>query len=351
MQLLKKYEAWNVQRIARHVVYWFTWASFYVLTNWLSNRDESFKQWLLFELSVLPIKLLFTYIVAYGLMPKYLYKKKIVPFSISFFGSLLVSGYLLFLVYEHVVQTLIFEDLALYKADQFIYKGIELVYIASIFIGFKFFQNYQHEVSRNNSLTQEKIEAELKYLKNQINPHFLFNTLNNIYGMILSDKKDLASDTIVEFSNLLSYMLYESNVPKVSLAKELNHLDSFIKLESLRYEKRLQLDYKKSTINSDLSIAPLLLVPLVENAFKHGPAKLDKGAKISISVRTDHNNFHFEIENSYKKQQFNDEITSGIGLKNVKKRLKLIYPDRHQLTIEPGEFFKVSLHINLSAND
>ena len=232
-----------------------------------------------------------------------------------------------------------------YKPDQFIYKGLELIYIASIFIGFKFFQNYQYEQQQNQKLIQEKAEAELKYLKNQIQPHFPFNTLNNIYGMVLSDNKKAASDVIIEFSNLLSYMLYESNVPKVPLEKELKYLESYIELEKLRYGERLELTYEKTIKSGKNQIAPLLLIPLVENAFKHGPAKEKSGSFIAISITVNHEYLFFEVRNSFKETAVQPDIQSGIGLGNVRKRLQLIYPNTHKMTITKENTFHVSLKL------
>jgi len=312
--------------------------------NFLSYEEETLGQWVAFESVVLPVKISFTYFVAYLLMPRLLYRKRYQAFFLVSLLSLVCFGSLLYLVYTQVVHPIIMEDILYHKASPFIYKGLELIYIASIFIGFKFFQNYYHQQAQNQILIKEKAEAELKYLRNQIQPHFLFNTLNNIYGLVLSDDKQAASDTIVAFSNLLSYMLYESNVAFVPLEKELHHLETYIELEKLRYRKRLTVNYDKEINQKETKIAPLLLIPLIENAFKHGPAK-EKGASfISIALKVDSDKLTFIVENSYKKQKSTSSIRSGIGLENVKKRLELLYSGRHSLAIDDMDStFSVSL--------
>ncbi len=191
------------------------------------------------------------------------------------------------------------------------------------------------------------MEAELKYLKNQIQPHFLFNTLNNIYGMILS-QDEKAAETVVKLSDLLSYMLYKSNVRNITLCKEINQLNSFIELESVRYERKLDLTYTQNIINSQLKIAPLLLIPFVENAFKHGPGKSDQNSFVYILIETQANELYFTVENSYARTSNHDKLQSGIGLENIQKRLELLYPNRHSLNIIKTDSFLVKLMIELT---
>ena len=345
MNLFKKYAKWSRGRIQRHIFYWLSWSLFYVLVNYFSNEGEPLSKWIAFEAVVLPVKVTFTYFVAYFLMPMFLYQNRIGQFAISFVCSLLVFGYLLFWVYSTIVNPQIMGGIPPYKSDQFVYKGLELIYIASIFVGFKFFQNYQNEQQQNQKLIQEKAEAELKYLRNQIQPHFLFNTLNNIYGMVLSDNKKAASNTIVEFSNLLSYMLYDSNVLKVPLEKELQYLESYIELEKLRYSDRLELTYEKTIESKSNQIAPLLLIPLVENAFKHGPAKEKSRSFIEIRIVVNHECLFFKVRNSFKENTAQPDIQSGIGLANVQKRLQLIYPNNHEMTVKKEGTFQVCIKL------
>lgn len=166
--------------------------------------------------------------------------------------------------------------------------------------------------------------------------------------MVLSQDKN-AGETIVKLSNLLSFMLYEGNTQAVSLAKEVEMLDSFVELELLRYRRKLDFRFSKDNLNPRLKIAPLLLIPFVENAFKHGPAQEEQASFIHMEMETQQNILHFFVENSYvKNNPKSKHIQSGIGLENIRKRLHLLYPNRHTLTILKADTFKVSLMVELS---
>lgn len=354
MHIFKKYETWNWERLRRHLLYWFLWSAFFVtINNWtgqfINNAAGTVElwQWIAFECVVLPIKIASTYTIAYGLMPRFLYQKHYREFIGSTILVLLVFAVGLYWVYAIIVHPIILKDVEYYKVAQFVYKGVELVYFASIVVSIKFFQNYLDEQQRNQNLVQQKVEAELKYLRNQVQPHFLFNTLNNIYGMVLSNDQK-AGDAIVRLSSLLSFMLYEGNTKTVLLAKEVEMLDSFIELERLRYQRKLDFNYSVEHLAPNLKIAPLLLIPFVENAFKHGPAKEEGQSSIDIQMETQQRILYFSVENSY--QKFTKDIPnirSGIGLENIKKRLELLYPGQYTLEISQEETFKVSLMIEL----
>ncbi|MEM8523604.1 MAG: histidine kinase [Bacteroidota bacterium] len=356
MIFLKKYDKWNWERLSRHIAYWLLWSVFLVVVNSLVGNAIDFVggnsvlwQWIAFEAVVLPVKIGAAYTIAYFLMPQFLYKEQYGAFLIWSVLALLFFAILLYLIYAYFVHPIIFLDAEYYTIEQFAYKGIQLIYITALVASIKFFQNYLHEQQRNQTLMRQKVEAELKYLRNQIQPHFLFNTLNNIYGMVLSDDKN-AGEAIVKLSNLLSFMLYEGNTEAILLSKEVEMLESYIELERLRYQRKLDFNSSKNKITAGLKIAPLLLMPFVENAFKHGPAKEEQQSFINLSLEVQQNILYFSIDNSYNKEvkTSNDYIQSGIGLENIKKRLSLLYPDKHSLNISEGNTFEVSLMIDLS---
>lgn len=355
MDFFKRYHRWNWERIRRHILYWLAWSMFFVIVNFgvgkvvdCETKDIGLLQWIAFESLVLPIKIASTYTIAYVLMPLYLYRKKYIRFLMTNILVLTFFSLLLYLVYRDIVYPIILENTGELELGAFIYKGIELIYFASLVVGIKFFQDYQYQRQLNQNLVHQKTEAELNYLKNQIQPHFLFNTLNNIYGMVLSKDKD-AGEVIVKLSDILSYTLYECNVDYVTLDKEIAMLDNFIEIELLRYKRKVDLSISKCTIPDSLKIAPLLLIPFVENAFQHGPAKEDGRSIIDIDLELQNNIFHFSIKNSYPKELTLEPGTqSGIGLENIKKRLQLLYPDRHTLKIDKSEYFEVSLIMELS---
>lgn len=179
----------------------------------------------------------------------------------------------------------------------------------------------------------EKKQVEIDYLRSQINPHFLTNTLNNIYSLSVTDDKR-NSDAILSLSSLLDYVLYESNQPTISLEKEVNFLSNFIELEKIRNTKRLQVNFE---VEGDIhgNIPPMILVTFVENAFKHCIGDLYSNSFIKILLKVDDDKLYFEVENSKSNLTTNNQRKTfgGIGLTNVKKRLSTLYPNNHSLEI------------------
>jgi sensor histidine kinase YesM len=194
-------------------------------------------------------------------------------------------------------------------------------------------------------LEKQKIEAELNALKNQLNSHFLFNTLNNLFGLSLR-KSDKAPEGIMRLSELLSIVLYECKPEFYSLEKEMNLIENFIELEQLRYSDRLKVDMETEIAKPGLVIAPMLLFSFVENSFKHGASKEIRNPWIKLNLETPEGEIRFTLENSKGSigQVCEQDDNNGLGLSNCKQRLKLLYPDRHSLHIyDEPESFKVYL--------
>lgn len=196
--------------------------------------------------------------------------------------------------------------------------------------------NYSFKTNSRNKELQNKIlntqlqlkEQELLYLKKQIHPHFLFNTLNTIYGFALKQSQQ-TPDIILKLSNLLDYILYQVNKSKVPLNEEVKHIKEYIDLEKIRFKDSLKVVFNSDKIDKDIEIAPMLLIPFVENAFKHGSI-IDKFLQIEINISVQNSNLFFEIVNSFKTEE--NEDSGGIGLENIKKRLQLNYADQFNLT-------------------
>ncbi len=348
MNWLKTYNTWTLERVSRHIFYWSAWSTFYIATNYLINPGKTLLQCITHELVVLPIKMGCAYIIAYTLMPRYLYKKRYVEFVVSTAITANIFGWLLLMMYHIIIYPKILGKIGyLFYDANFIYKGVELIYITSVVLGIKFFQNLLQERQRNQDLLKEKVEAELKYLKNQVQPHFLFNTLNNIYGLVLSNNKN-AGESIVKLSEILGYILYESDVELISLTSEIDNLESFIELERLRYDRKLDFKYQNSVGHCGAYISPLILLPFVENAFKHGPAKEEGKSIIDLNIEENDGILNFTIKNTYNETSMDASVKSGIGLKNITKRLSLLYPEKHILKIKKEEMFEVNLQIRLS---
>lgn len=197
-------------------------------------------------------------------------------------------------------------------------------------------------------LEKAKLETEIKFLKSQINPHFLFNSLHNIYALTII-QPDQASEQLLKLSDILRYMLYDSNEEKVPLAREVVYLKNYLSLAELKDSRGMDLRFHIEGETSELMVAPLLFIPFVENAFKHSQIEDLKKGYIHISLKTQEKQLIFIVENSRPKHVYKKDQVGGIGLQNIQQRLILLYPEKHQLKIEEQEYtFKVHLTLNLS---
>lgn len=214
----------------------------------------------------------------------------------------------------------------------------------------KLTKNWIQTERRQRELEKEKLETELKFLKSQFNPHFLFNTINSIFFLIHKNP-DMASNALAKFSELLRYQLYECNDIQISLTKEIDYMKNFIELEKLRQNDNVEIDFQMNTAETGhLGIAPFVLMIFVENAFKHVSKNSGKTNLIRINLELDDMQLNFSIFNTTSPQLTSDLIHyGGIGLKNVKRRLDLIYPGLYDLEIQNSESdFEVKLALNLS---
>ena len=201
---------------------------------------------------------------------------------------------------------------------------------------------------RTQELEKKNLQSELAMLKNQINPHFLFNTLNNIDSMIKKNP-DCASQSIVELSEMMRYMIYEANVEKVPLKKELDYIDNYLHLQKLQYGNAELVEYTVSGDSEHIEIAPMLFISFIENAFKHCTNKETKHA-IRFSFLLDAHQICFEAMNiADKTQTISKDKTPGIGLDTIKRRLEIMYPQQHDLQIiEKNYLFCVSLTLKIN---
>lgn len=195
------------------------------------------------------------------------------------------------------------------------------------------------EKTRLEELNKEKNIAELRFLKAQVHPHFLFNTLNNLYSLATVNSPKTASTT-QKLSNILKYMFYKCNQSSVTLEDEINLLNNYIDLEKIRYDERLEISFKHKIIDEQSEIAPLVFLTVVENAFKHGASSDLDNPRINIELKQSKDEIVFEVYNTKPKQVSKDEMSyrKGIGMTNVKRQLQLVYPNQHKLDIEEGDF-------------
>ncbi len=344
-------------RVLLHVAFW---VMAWLVTAFVYGYEkQSLAMALQNNIMLLPVHMLYFYTVAYFIIPRYLLKRKYLKFFIVLLLFVFIMPgvtrlFDIFLVEPQLDAFL--KSKGFYEWDKVkgskwerfsnviyylnAFKGANLVVWFAIAI--KFFKSWYQ---RHHAALQ----AELNLLKAQIHPHFLFNTLNNLYALTLNNSPK-SPEIVMGLSEILRYMLYECNVESVSLKKDIEMLENFILLEKMRYEERLDFNFTKEGDLEKYKIAPLLLLPLVENAFKHGAGEKLGQAWINIELEIKNEALTFKINNSKpEKTRPLMEKNGNIGLENVKRRLELIYPDEHQLKIfEEEDMFAVILKIDLS---
>lgn len=222
---------------------------------------------------------------------------------------------------------------------------ISVLFIFALSTSFKTISEYLNTEKKQNQSEKEKLNSELSFLKSQVSPHFLFNTLNNIYSLA-SIKSDDTAPTIMKLSDMLRYMLYESEKEKVAIMKEVEYLKSYMELQKLRLPEDVRIDFNVQLDNGQLMIAPMLLIPFIENAFKHG-ISYSVPSFIEITIRSIKESIILTVKNTVNSNKDKDE-NSGIGLQNVRRRLELLYSGKHSLKLKTGDaLFEINLTLDL----
>jgi sensor histidine kinase YesM len=337
------------------MLFWVGVWFFFVYFFSYNSKDSMYVTW--FSSFLLPVAMFTTYFVVYFLLPKYLFSKKYKLFILYGIYTLIISSYLIivsiFLSFIFLSNLKVANMPLMSRNFWFV---LILVYLVVGFVSFVSLLNHNFKtISKNKELQNKILETqlqiknqELHYLKKQIHPHFLFNTLNTIYGFALKQSKD-TPEIILKLSNLLDYILYQVNKPKVSLKEEVLHIKEYIELEKIRFQDTLKVSFNSDAISDDIQVAPMLLIPFVENAFKHG-SLIDGFLTVEIAISLNEKEFGFSIKNTVLENDENQNI-EGIGLENIKKRLSLLYKNNHQLQIENRDnWFIINLKItNLTA--
>lgn len=281
--------------------------------------------------------------INYFALPRYYKDKKTFEFIAIFIFCLIFSV----LLEELILEQIFFPERG--NSIKALWAFMEIIPVVSILTGAKFAWDALTKQREVDSLRNAVKQSELQYLKSQINPHFLFNNLNNLYSYALEGSKK-TPDIILELSGLLRYMLYECQDEYVLLKKEIEHLENFINLNQLQIEDRGRVSFTKKNITDQHRIAPLILVVFVENAFKHSLSSMSDNLNIEVIVSVDEDGIlEFSCENSFDDKANNDKIARGIGLANVRKRLDLIYPKNYVLQIDQEDkVYRVDLEIKLN---
>ncbi len=336
------------KKVFHHTIFWSLNLGFVFLVP-VFGKDASFayialRISIVFSLLAIPI-----YVNLLILIPKYLSTKKYWSYT---FWVIIISAVFAFL--KIYIKLVILKDPIDENLGEEISTGLFLPIAYMMCTSFlKFFRewiNYQDIALKLKEVENEKLEAELKVLKAQLNPHFMFNTLNNIYSLSL-DKSNLTPGLILKLSDIMSYTLYDCKEDKVQVKDEINFINNYLELEKIRLGGNIKIEFIITGVYDNSEIAPLLFMPFIENAFKHGINQRPSNPYINIRLEfTEDKKMTFCIENNtnpYYTKEFKNAY--GIGIENVKKRLDLIYPDSHNLNIvELKNIYKVELILDLT---
>ncbi|WP_406826156.1 sensor histidine kinase [Pedobacter sp. KACC 23697] len=339
------------QKLRREISYqtglWVALFVFGIFRNYGELEQPDFREIFYYDICHWIFQIIGANWIYFFLIRRFFEAKKYFHFTLYFIAGMYILGTLnrIFIVYAteplfaNYPQESIFDILTDVKHLIFYYI-LPIISGSFIFVSMMFMLRYRDEKQYALQLQKEKSELELKALKAQLNPHFLFNTLNNIYALSITGSAAV-SQSISRLSDILDYILYHGQKEMVSVSTELKIVKDYIALEMLRYDERLTLEMKEKVEFPGL-IPPLLYLSFVENAFKHGAEKTSGTVTIRISIETDANNVHFKVENQFSGKC--QEAGHGIGLENISRQLDLYYPNQYSLEIrQENNWFKVAL--------
>ena len=317
------------QRWIIHVLFWLVILTFYVI--FFGHKNSNYIQTFFFVSLLMPVTIGTTYFVNYYLLPNYLMKERYGFFLLYFIYTLIASTYL-----EMIIAMLTFIVMAGINIRSMSPASIDIFFLLTslmmvVFLGVavKLLLHWKKSKEDYQMLMLEKVEAELKFLKTQLNPHFLFNTLNNLY-YLASEKSEKTPQAILALSEILDYVLKDGRAVYVPLEKELRQVENYIALELLRYEDRVKVETKVLGRPEAYTIAPMILITLIENAFKHGVMHVTGNSWIKMKVECEKEKITIQTHNSCKTK----ESGNGIGLENLRSQLNHLYSEKHQLLVD-----------------
>jgi len=342
---MMQHKALLVKYRLHHLLFWML-----VLGTWFFLRmDDYSSRSLAFRVTAIKVAdlALMIYITNYLFIPKLLYRRKYVWFALAFIGLVLTSSVLKMNLLGRMTHNPSLYDWTSNIKGRLYDNILPHFFLVIAGAAVKLMSDYGKLQQRMAETAKEKAEAELNFLKSQINPHFVFNSLNSVYFLINKDNPE-ARNALHKFSEMLRYQLYEMNGRQVPVEKEVKYLKDYMDLQQLRKDEKYTVQFQCSDTVKGFSLEPLLLIPLVENAFKHISHHPDKMNFVQVGLNRDNGQFTFTVQNS-RESQPTTEAHGGIGLQNVKRRLELLYPGRHELQIRetPGDF-TVNLKIRLA---
>ncbi len=347
------------RRILLHIAFWLAYALYdgYLSTPWSGTTFANMGFWERIslgyraELVLLMFKIPAAYFVLYRLLPAGFRREKWWLLAGQILAVAAVVTVInretwLRVIYPYVygiIEERKFGTVAV-EVSRWLYSSFDILMLLAMASALKLFRLRLQSAERERQLSEEKLQSELQFLRSQTNPHFLFNTLNNLYHLARKQSKT-TPDAILKLSDLLRFMLYECTTPRIRLAQEIKVIRDYLELERLRYGERLDLEFTVETDDENQPIAPLLLLPFVENAFKHGASESRGETWLKIALTAKNGILDFRVLNA--KDSSESVNAEGIGLKNVKRQLELIYPEYDLVLENRGESFLAHLKMIL----
>lgn len=329
------------QRWVIHFFFWLLILAFYVI--FFGRRNSNYLQTFFFVGLLMPVTIGTTYILNYYLVPRYLIKERygffLLYFTYTLIGSIFLEMMIAMLTFIVMAEVNI-KDMSPASIDIF-FLLTSLLMVVFLGVAIKFLNHWRTSREDYQKLMREKVEAELRFLKIQLNPHFLFNTLNNLY-YLTTEKSEKAPQAILQLSEMLDYVMNSSKSMFVPLEKELKQVKNYIALESLRYEDRVKVSTKFSDNLTDRTIGPMILITLIENSFKHGVMPVARNAWINLVVEDSEKGLFIEISNS----SIDANPGKGIGLENLRNQLNHLYNDNYELNIENSKANEFSVTLS-----
>jgi two-component system LytT family sensor kinase len=343
----KQYNAWRRHDSFYHLIFWCSLLIVMMVTN---VPKMGFYQAFITDIITIGFYAIIAYFNYFVLFPKYLKDRNFY----WHFGALAIVSLLM-----TPIKTML---LVLFtsgnEAAQSHYISNQwYIFISTFFVGtsttiYQVMNDWLVQQRDKKELESQTLQSELKFLKSQINPHFLFNTLNSLYALTLK-KSDLAPEIVLKLSEMMRYMLYECNEKEVPLSKEINYMQNYLELEKLRHGSKMLIDFKVSGEIENQKIAPLVLIPFIENSFKHGINNQISQGFVNLELNVLNDDLLMIVENSKSPSlpKTAEKRSGGIGLINVKRRMNILYPEKHHLEIkESPNTYTVELNLNLSNN-
>jgi sensor histidine kinase YesM len=332
-----------------HLLFWAGYYLFAALICLTINQiyDPRF-YWQL--LTLLPPDMLLVYANLYLLTRLGLAAKKWLLYIVCMIACLVLVSLLSIFLHHLYARSgsHLFADASEFNSRNLASHILNGIYLLGLATAFKFLKDWLVQRQQLQEIEKQQVETELAFLKSQVNPHFFFNTLNNLYSLTLQ-KSDLAPEVVLKLSGLMSYMLYDSGASLVPLQKEIDVLESYIALEKLRFGNRLTVTFEKAGLaESPAQIPPLILLTIIENCFKHGMSQVIGESRIDLHLRVEKTGLVFHTDNPFYTSPAT-QLKNGIGLRNVIRRLDLLYGPQYQLhTAETPDRFHVNLKLPLA---